>query len=121
MDEETTAVREKVQAALVAAGIDVVKWDEDEDWIVVFGPVERTRIRRHGGADLMPRPRLYTEESVERSLEVHCPGRWTRQAVGYVVDHPGVGELHLRTLKEAYAFVCGAAFVTIHQREASTP
>lgn len=68
----------------------------------------------------MARPRLYTEESVERALELHCPGRWHRQAVGYVIDHPGVGTLHLRTLKEAYAFVCGAADVTLHQREAAS-
>jgi hypothetical protein len=57
----------------------------------------------------MPRPRLYTEDSVERALEVHCPGRWRRQAVGYVVSSDGLGEVHLRTMKEAVAYCIGRA------------
>lgn len=57
----------------------------------------------------MGRPRLYTVESVERALEHHCPGRWSRQAVGYVIATTGAGDVHLRTLKEAYAYCIGAA------------
>lgn len=66
----------------------------------------------------MARPRLYTPESVESGLNLHVPGRWHRQAFGYVVTGTALGDLHLRTLKEAHAFVCGCADITRQQREA---
>lgn len=61
----------------------------------------------------MGRRRQYTQESVERALDLHCPGRWERLAMsnggpGYVVQ-TGIGPLHLRTLKETYAYCVGAA------------
>lgn len=61
----------------------------------------------------MGRPRLYTVESVERALDVHARGRWSRQAVGYVIESRGAGPVHLRTLKEAYAYCIGAADVDL--------
>lgn len=62
----------------------------------------------------MGRRKLFTPESVERALDVHVPGRWSRLAMsnggpGYVVQTTDIGEVHFRTLKEARAFVVGCA------------
>jgi hypothetical protein len=65
----------------------------------------------------MGRPRAYTVESIERAFEIHCPGRWERQAAGWVIHGTGVGDVHLRTNKEGYAYNVGAADVSRRMRE----
>ncbi len=51
-----------------------------------------------------------TRASVARALNHHVPGRWRANGNGYIIVVPGYGDLELRSLREADAFVVGAAF-----------
>lgn len=53
--------------------------------------------------------RRYTRDSVERALDLHFGrGRWTHNRSGYTLI-TAIGIVQMRTLKEAYLTVIGAA------------
>lgn len=52
----------------------------------------------------------FSKSSVERALDLHVNGRWKCLPNGhYVVTTHGIGDIDLRSLREAFAFVCGCA------------